>query len=41
VILNEFNNMRWTVNVASGATHSITYQYSVEWAKDRTINFYS
>ena len=41
VILNEFNNMRWTVKVAAGTTHKIDYQYSVEWSKDREISFYT
>ena len=36
-IINEFNNLRWTFTIPSGGSHTIPYQYTVEWPKANEI----
>jgi len=38
-ILNEFNNIQWSLKIPPSKSHNITYQYSVEYPKDRDVQY--
>jgi len=39
VILNDFNNLRWSLKIAPGVLQKLEYEYSVEFPPDRQIQF--
>jgi len=40
VVLNKLNNLCWTVKIPSSESHQILFHYSIEYPKEKEIDFY-
>lgn len=38
-ILNDFNNVRWTLEIPPGKETNVHYHYSIEYPKDKDVRF--